>query len=108
MCVDDWCRKAWASEVFANPIRIDVSNGGEVYPSAFRLQGYAAPTLADLKIKLEQFPAGTTFRWCPQPFDAYTPGQHQEIVDNSSVFVSRHSMTIEPYSAEKCVPGGTH
>lgn len=65
LCIDDWCRKRWASEVLSGTFLIDVSNGGEMFPAAFRLDGYTAHTLVDLKIKLEHFPAGTTFRWCP-------------------------------------------
>jgi hypothetical protein len=87
---------------------VDVSNGGEAYPPAFRVEGYTARTLADLKAKLVYFPAGTTFRWCPQtfnPFDAYTPGQRQEMLEDLLAFLSKRSMAIVPYSPEKCTPG---
>jgi hypothetical protein len=84
-----------------------VSSGGEAYPPAFRVQGYTARTFADLKIKLGHFSAGTTFRWCPQtvnPFDAYTPGQREEMYEDLSVFLLKRSMIIEPESA-KCTMG---
>jgi hypothetical protein len=107
LCIDDWCRKTWASELFSGAIAVEVSNGGESYPPAFRVQGYKARTLADLKTKLGYFPEGTTFRWCPQtfnPFDAYTPGERKEMYEDLSVFLSQRSMSIEPESP-KCTGG---
>jgi hypothetical protein len=107
LCVDDWCRQSWARDLLSGTILIDVSNGWESYPTAFRVQGYAGRSLADLKAKLEHFPTGSKFRWCPQsfnPLDAFTPGQLQEMFDDVLRFLSKRSMSIEPYSAEKCVP----
>jgi hypothetical protein len=103
--VDDWCKKTWSSDLFTGPVSLDISNGGEMYPTAFRVQGYTARTFSELKTKLEQFPSGTTFRWCPQasnPFDAFTPGQRKEMFEDLSIFLSKHSMIVEPYSTEKC------
>jgi hypothetical protein len=87
---------------------VDASSGGPTYPAAFRVDGFRAATLEGLKKKLQQFPAGTEFRWCPQasnPFDAFSPGQREEMFKELEAFLSERSMSIEPYLEEKCVPG---
>ncbi|HYL77294.1 MAG TPA: hypothetical protein VEU96_23980 [Bryobacteraceae bacterium] len=87
---------------------MDVSNGGAIYPSAFRVAGYTAPTLEGLKRKLQQFPAGSVFRWCPQasnPTDVFSPGQREEMFKELAGFLSERSMSIEPYSEDKCTSG---
>jgi hypothetical protein len=108
LCVDDWCRQQWGRELQSGVIPVEVSNGGAMYPAAFRVAGYTAPTLEGLKRKLQQFPAGSAFRWCPQawnPSDAFTPGQREEMFKELAGFLSTRSMSIEPYLEGKCVPG---
>jgi len=101
LCVDDWCRQQWATARVSGPIPVEAANGGWIYPSSFRVDGYSSPTLEGLKSKLEQYPAGTLFRWCPQaadPFDQFSPGQRQEMFQDLMAFLSEHSMTIKPCS----------
>lgn len=107
-CLDEECRKDWAQRPSLRALVIDVSNGGGTYPAAFRVGGYPAPTLDALKEKLLQYPKGTTFRWCPQafnPFDSFSPGQREEMYQQLKPLLSGRSMTIEPYSVERCVAG---
>ena len=64
--------------------------------------------LEALKRKLQQYPAGTAFRWCPQawnPSDAFSPGQRDDMYKELAGFLAKRSMNIEPYVEEKCVPG---
>ena len=74
-----------------------------MYPAAFRVAGYASSTLEEMKAKLAQFPVGTAFQWCPQsfnPFDAFSPGQREEMFLDLSAFLSRHSMNLERCTSE--------
>lgn len=101
LCIDDWCRERWDHPTPPGPVSVDVSSGGSRYPAAFRADGYTARTLAELKIKLLQFPAGTAFRWCPQaanPFDAFTPAQREDMFRDVAAFLAKRSIAIEPYS----------
>ena len=107
LCVDDRCREQWGRERPPGPIPVEASGGGPTYPAAFRVEGYAAATLEGLKRKLQEFPAGTAFRWCPQaldPFDEFSPGQREEMFKELAGFLSTRSMSIEPYLEERCVP----
>ncbi len=104
LCIDDECGQQ-QSHPISGPIVVDASSGGSLYPSTFHVARYAARTFHDLKLKLQQFPPGTIFLWCPQgfnPFDAFTPGQRDEMFSELRAFLSQHSMNIEPYSEEKC------
>ncbi|MGA2144201.1 MAG: hypothetical protein ABSH49_04480 [Bryobacteraceae bacterium] len=108
LCIDDRCREQWGQEPPHGPIPVEVSSGGGMYPAAFSVERYIANTLEGLKTKLLQFPAGSTFRWCPQaasPSDAFSPGQRTEMFNDLSAFLSKRSMRIEPYLEEKCTPG---
>jgi hypothetical protein len=101
LCVDDSCRQQWASARAAGPIRIEAVNGGWIYPTSFHVDGYSSATWEGLKRKLQQFPAGTLFRWCPQEADltgGFSPGQRREMFQDLTVFLSRHSIKIEPCS----------
>jgi|HubBroStandDraft_6_1064221.scaffolds.fasta_scaffold569278_1 hypothetical protein len=65
-----------------------------MYPSAFRVDGLTSATFDELKSKLQQFPAGTVFRWCPQisnPFDAFSPGQREDMFKDLAGFLSKRS-----------------
>ncbi len=75
LCIDDECRRRWPEKVDRRVVTIDVANGGAIYPPAFRVEGYASPTLAALKIKLGQFGSDTRFAWCPQPMNSFTTGE---------------------------------
>lgn len=99
LCVDDWCREQWAHARDSAPIPIEVANGGWIYPSSFRVDGYSSATLDGLKRKLQQFPAATLFCWPPQsadPSDGFSPGQRQEMFQDLAAFLSGRSMNIEP------------
>jgi hypothetical protein len=101
LCVDDWCREQWGRARASGAIPIEAANGGWIYASSFRVDGYSSATLDGLKRKLEQFPAGTLFRWCPQgadPSDGFSPGQRQEMFQDLTAFLSEHSMSIESCS----------
>ncbi|HTR34399.1 MAG TPA: hypothetical protein VMH80_00760 [Bryobacteraceae bacterium] len=105
LCLDEPCRKEWAQPRPPSTLIIDVSNGGGGYPAAFRVDGYQAPTFDGLKEKLFQYPQGTVFRWCPQafnPFDTFSPGQREEMYQQIKPLLAARSMTIAPYSEEKC------
>ncbi len=106
LCVDDDCRNLWGRERPPGEIQVEASNGGTIYPTGFRDAGYRAATLESLKGKLQQFPAGTAFRWCPQVFDAFSPGQRDEMFEELTRFLSGRSMSIEPYREDRCVPAG--
>jgi hypothetical protein len=99
-CVDDWCREKWERAGAIGAIPIEVANGGWIYPSSFRVDSYSSGTLEGLERKLQQFPAGTQFRWCPQPNpgDGFTPGQQQEMFRDLTAFLVEHSMSIETCS----------
>lgn len=108
LCLDEACRQEWAPPRPADPLKIDVSNGGEIYPAAFRVDGYQASTLGALKEKLLQYPAGTQFRWCPQafnPFDGFSPGQREDMYRELKPLLAARSLAIEPYVEDKCLPG---
>jgi hypothetical protein len=108
LCVDDSCKETWSRDLLSDTIPVDVSNGGAAYPAAFRMAGFEAGTFEELQTKMQQFPAGTKFRWCPQafnPFDTFTPGQRQEMFERLTTALSERSVSIEPYSEEKCLPG---
>ncbi len=108
LCIDEQCRKQWAQAPVSTVRTIDVSNGGGMYPAAFRVNGYQTSTFEALKDKLKHFPQGTTFRWCPQtfnPFDDFSPGQREEMYRELIPFVTALSMTIEPYAEAKCLSG---
>lgn len=82
LCIDADCREEWQRPLSSVERRIDVSNGGAIFPAAFRVDGYSAPSLAELREKLSQYPRGTAFCWCPQvssPFDTFTDGQRAEM-----------------------------
>jgi len=108
MCVDESCKEVWGKESEAGEISVEASSGGSLYPTAFRVEGYSASTLDALKRKLQQYPAGTAFRWCPQagnPSDKFSPGQRDDMYRDLAAFLSKRSMNLEPYVEEKCVPG---
>jgi hypothetical protein len=101
LCVDDWCREQWGHARAPGAIPIEVANGGWIYPSSFRVDGYSSATMDGLKQKLQQFPAGTLFRWCQQftgLSEGFSPGQRQEMFQDLTAFLSEHSMSIEPCS----------
>lgn len=105
LCIDERCHEMWARDQFSGIMKVDVANGGELYPVAFRVDGYRAGTLEELETKLAQFPRGSEFRWCPQigsAFEGFTEGQLREMFDGLSAFLAKHSMTLETYSEEKC------
>ena len=101
LCVDDGCREQWGSPRVSDAIPIEAVNGGWIYPSSFRVEGYSSTTMEGLKRKLQQFPAGTLFHWCQpaaDPADGFSPGQRQEMFQDLTAFLLEHSMTIEPCS----------
>ncbi len=94
-CPDLECRQRWAA---GHPVTVDVSNGGSMYPVAFRVGGYTARTLGGLKQKLLQYPAGTAFRWCPQesnPIDSFTPGMREEMFRDLAGYLRPRGMFLE-------------
>jgi hypothetical protein len=99
LCIDEECRKNWAPPMGAPPaISIEVVHGGDRYPAAYRVNGYGASTFDGLKSKLQQYPAGTSFAWCPQdsnPFDFFTPGQRIDMFDELTAMLSKRSMTLQ-------------
>jgi hypothetical protein len=98
-CPDAECRKRW--EASERPM-IDVSNGGAMYPAAFRVDGYTAWTMDSLKQKLLQYPGGTVFRWCPQesnPFDSFSLGTREEMFRDLAGKLRPCGMTLERCSA---------
>ncbi len=108
LCVDESCKEVWGKERQAAEISVEASSGGWLYPTAFRVEGYSASTLDALKWKLQQYSAGTAFRWCPQawnPSDAFSPGQRDDMYKDLAGFLSKRSMSMEPYVEEKCMPG---
>jgi hypothetical protein len=109
LCIDEACRMRIGNEwPLDAAVPIDVTNGGELYPAAFRAGAFAASSFEELEAKLRQFPAGARFRWCTQsgnPFDAFSDGQRQEMFDRLSAFLAARSITLEPYVADKCMPG---
>lgn len=109
LCLDDECRQAWRQSHPQSPLIVDVSSGGGMYPAAFRVDGYQAPTLDALREKLFQYPSGTAFRWCPQvfnPFDGFSAGQREDMYQQLKHALTARSLSIEPYSRDRCVPGG--
>lgn len=101
LCIDDQCRERWSRERPAGAIPLDISNGGDIYPAAFRVEGYTARSMDELKYKLAQYPSGTAFRWCPQepgPFNAFSPAQREEMFRALEEFVSTRSMRMESCS----------
>lgn len=110
LCLDDWCREMWSawSTEPRGPWRVDASNGGVVYGLVFHVGQYGFASLKELKEKMAQFPAGTTFQWCPDPdgpFDAFIPEERQEMYTELAQFLAGRGMRIEPYSKEACRPG---
>jgi hypothetical protein len=104
-CADDECRRTWARSAVDEEVWIEASDGGDLYPTAFRLAGYKLSTLQGLKEKLQQFPGGTAFRWCPQsfnPFDTLTPGQRSDMFQDLKAYLSGLTMRIEPFDEDKC------
>lgn len=81
LCIDDHCKQRWPEKVDRRVVTIDVANGGAIYPPAFRVEGYAAPTLAALKSKLVQYGSETRFAWCPQPMNSFTAGELGDMRD---------------------------
>jgi hypothetical protein len=74
------------------------------------VDAYEALTLDALKQKLQHFPAGTVFRWCPQaynPFDGFSPGQRDNMFQQLRTILRTRSITLEPYSQERCIARGT-
>jgi len=107
LCADDQCRQDWGRRRENSPLLVDVSSGGGMYPNAFRVAGYQAPTIEALKEKLGHYRAGTVFRWCPQVFngfDAFSPGQRADMFQDVAGFLAARSMEIEPYDEAKCAP----
>ncbi len=101
-CQSPHCRERWAGGGAEEVLMIDVSNGGVIYPAAFRVDGFAARTMEALKQKLLQYPAGTTFRWCPQesnPIDSFSPGTREEMFRDLAGYLGRREMTLERCSA---------
>lgn len=98
LCVDDWCRQQWGRAGASGAMTIEAGDGGWIYPSAFRVDGYSSGTLEGLKRKLQQFPAGTLFRWCPDaaaPAGGFSLGQKQEMFQDLEAFLGEHSMKLE-------------
>jgi hypothetical protein len=84
---------------------VEASNGSPIYGETYRVAQYRLSTMADLKIKLAQFPAGTTFRWCPQssnPSDSFTPMERREMYLELVRHLSTRQMHIGEYSKESC------
>jgi hypothetical protein len=105
LCIDDSCRQQWGHDLFKGPFRVEASSGGEMFPPAFQVEGFTARTLEGLEAKLQQFPANATFCWGPEtpnPFDAFSDGQRQQMFEEFAAFLSKRSMRIEPFSSEKC------
>ncbi len=109
-CLDESCREQWSQPRGSGALIVDVYDGGWIYPPAFRVGGYKAPTLDALEEKLFQYPRGTAFRWCPQalsPFDGFSPGQRDEMYRQlKSALTARSLLTLEPYSQEQCLARG--
>ncbi len=106
LCVDDYCKDRWSRQQPSGTIRIEAASGGPMYPTAFSVEGYEVASLEELKRKLQQYPAGAAFRWCPQaynPFDAFSPGQRDDMFKELAAFLADRSMGIEPYSEGKCL-----
>jgi hypothetical protein len=109
LCLDEACRERWSRTRSNSNVSIDVSNGGWLYPAEFRVDGYQAATLAALQEKLLQYPEGTVFRWCPQesnPFDAFTPGQREEMYRQLKSVISARELRLEPSAQDRCTLGG--
>jgi hypothetical protein len=107
LCPDEQCRNSWRPTPRNTEIRVEVSNGAAFYPPAFQVAGYRSPTLIGLKHKLLQYPRGTVFRWCPQPYlahDAFSPGQREEMFVELQTFLTPRSLRIEPFHEAKCLP----
>lgn len=75
LCIDEDCHRRWPAKQEPGPIMIDVANGGAIYPPAFRVEGYAAPTFPGLLTKLKQYDSDTHFAWCPQSSNSFTKGE---------------------------------
>lgn len=108
LCLDNSCRTEWSKPRSSGVLIVDVSNGGGMYPAAFRVDGYQASTFDALKEKILLYPRGTAFRWCPQafnPFDGFSPGQREEMFQQLKPVLAARSLTIEPYSQDHCLPG---
>src|SRR5207302_1026480 len=71
LCVDEYCRVAWGREHSSEPIAIQASSGGAMYPAAFRAGGYTARSMDGLKSKLQQYPAGTGLPLVPRPANPF-------------------------------------
>lgn len=102
-CIDDYCRKRWSYLPTSGPMNIEVSGGGAIYPTRYRIFPYTCDTLDDLKRKLQQFPAGTDFLWPPHdgnPFDTVSPGRRDDLFKELQAFLARHSMTISVQNRE--------
>jgi hypothetical protein len=94
-CPDPDCRQRWQA---GKPLLIDVLDGSEMYPAAFRVEGYKARTMDSLQQKLLQYPRGTVFRWCPQEsylYDSPSPGAQEEMFGELAGFLARRGMALE-------------
>jgi hypothetical protein len=102
MRIEEWIS---GPEQTPGEVGIDISNGSPIYDETYLVAQYRLSTMADLKAKLAQFPAGTNFRWCPRPFnqsDSFTPLERQEMYIGLIRFLGAHQMRIQPYSKEAC------
>ncbi len=94
-CPDPECRQRWQA---GKPLLIDVLDGSEMYPAAFRVEGYKARTMDSLQQKLLQYPRATVFRWCPQEsylYDSPSPGAQEEMFGELAGFLARRGMSLE-------------
>ena len=101
-CQSARCRERWAGGGAGEPLLIDVSNGGAMYPAAFRVDGFTARTMDALKQKLLQYPAGTTFRWCPQesnPIDSFSPGTREDMFQDLAGYLRQREMALAKCTA---------
>jgi hypothetical protein len=104
LCIDEDCKQRWGKDHGDGTVRVEVSSGGSLYPTAFRMESYSYPTLDGLKEKMKQYPKGTAFRWCPQenPFDFMSAGQREDLYRALSASAAGISLTLEPYDKQLC------
>jgi hypothetical protein len=86
-------------------VSVEASNGGAMYGEGYQVAQYRLSTMLDLKAKMAQFPAETTFRWCTRPLnpsDSFTSLERQGMYIDLFRFTGEHQMRIQPYSKEAC------
>ncbi|QOY88375.1 hypothetical protein [Paludibaculum fermentans] len=101
LCLGDGCQERWGRAHIQGAIAIEATNGGWIYPSAFRVDGYSSRTMDGLKRKLQQYPAGTRFCWMSHTgdlFDGFSAGQRTEMFQELTGFLLERSMRIESCS----------